>query len=377
MKLGAVHIDSPAEHLIAADSIVFEGWVALPNAQSSFTFRLNGQDVRILLAEHRPDVAETHAGHVCRSWRAFVDVSVLVDDNGVLVADLFIDGQIVHRTYYRCQRKGLSRPLVYFMHIAKTGGTSIRASLERRSSSVRMLQVYEEGLVEPIQYMGVSDNAMKDYDLVYGHFYYGLHRGKSRPYRYVTMLRDPFEVIASTYFFNKYEQSHPKFVGMKSIFEALEDPSLFASFDNILVRCIAGVEDGSKPVDAADLSTAIVNLRTDFDIVCFTHEMERTAAKFSAYFGVPLQHRRDNVTRSSAERVALNWGEFKAAAKAYTRWDLELYSAAQRMFEGAGSGDLQRPEHPRTSDQPQDSENVNRHNPFPQLKSWVAPARPS
>jgi hypothetical protein len=100
----------------------------------------------------------------------------------------------------------------------------------------------------------------------------------------------------------------------------------------VQVRCVSGASPDS-PISAPDLTAALVNLRKDFDMVCFTEDMDRATTQLSAYFGVPILHRRDNATPSTAERAALNWAEFKEAAKKLVRWDLELYSAARRIFD--------------------------------------------
>jgi len=337
VTIGGAYIDSPATPFIASNSVVLDGWVALPTPASTFEIRINGKIIRLRRGDPRSDVAERFPGMQCMSWAAFVDIAAVVDARQVLVADVFIDGHIVHRGYFRCKSaEGSPRPLVYFLHIAKTGGTSVRASLERWSNNLPMLHVYDEGLVDPAQYLSLSDSALSQYDIVYGHFWHGLHQNKSRPYRYVTLLRDPYEFIASNYFYRKYERAEPKFTRMKSIFEALEDPALESTLDNMFVRCIGGCDEARR-VGPDDLATALVNMRNDFDLVCFTDEMERTVSKLASYFGVPLEHKRLNVTRGTAERTALDWGAFMRAAKPLVKWDLELCAAARRTFDQAAS----------------------------------------
>jgi len=94
------------------------------------------------------------------------------------------------------------QPLVLFLHIPKTGGTTLENMLCAESPG-RVL-CYEPGfcLREPglqSEMDAIAARATGEIRAVSGHFSYGLHHGVSRPCRYLTLLRDPVDRVISLY----------------------------------------------------------------------------------------------------------------------------------------------------------------------------------
>ena len=338
MNFGAAYIETPPPGPLKRQLTAFVGWVALPKPTSKIEIRLNGEPHRFVLDGVREDVAAAHPGMACHAWRMSVDLPACVDARGILLVDVFVDDQPVQRQYYRTDRlaDGAERPLIYFIHAPKTGGTSVRVALEAHASTLNIASVYGREPLDTTDFKRLSCESLSALDVVYGHFTYGLHRQSDRPYRYLTVMRDPYEYLRSAYFFRKFNGADPAFRALRGIDEAFEDERTRSYFDNVLTRHIAGVGDVGKRITEAHVRRAKAALDADFDFVGFTEYMPDTIAALSRYFGVPLDYHATNLTTPTAERAMLDVRAFRIAAEPMVRFDLEIYAYAMEKFWGGG-----------------------------------------
>ena len=87
-----------------------------------------------------------------------------------------------------------------FIHIPKTAGVKIRHNIHMNSNYPNAkICVQEEGF--DLRFM--TDAELQDYDIISGHFGYGLRRRVEPTRRCVTVLRDPLQRFISTYFYWK------------------------------------------------------------------------------------------------------------------------------------------------------------------------------
>ena len=97
----------------------------------------------------------------------------------------------------------LSAPL-FFSHVPKTAGTSLRSLAARFTPAARLSSIREFSLVSPnIEFIkGFREKPLPP--LIMGHFSYGVHRFIGAPPRYACVMRDPVQRVVSFYRMNRF-----------------------------------------------------------------------------------------------------------------------------------------------------------------------------
>ena len=90
-----------------------------------------------------------------------------------------------------------------FLHVPKTAGSALRAALAQVYRPSEQLFLYEgQGPAPSIHiedFAGLPEAQRQRLRFIAGHFHYGLHADVPRPSRYLTIIRDPIDRIASHY----------------------------------------------------------------------------------------------------------------------------------------------------------------------------------
>lgn len=148
-----------------------------------------------------------------------------------------------------------------FLHLPKTGGTSVRTAL-RWICGWRGVYTTQTNVEDPeriAQKLGNEDRKQ----LVRGHLTYGLHEHIESKCRYFTLARDPVSRVISLYYYIKRGWPESEAASM-SLEEYIQSDHHAYAF-NDQVRRLAGPPYSDDPMDSALLERAMDHL--DHNIV--------------------------------------------------------------------------------------------------------------
>ena len=269
--------------------------------------------------------------------------------------DPFLDDEEreLHRSWLarlqaRIKREGRAPAPFLFVHIAKTGGTSLAAAL-RENSDVFFQHLWHRKGKEVIEGLVKEATPSGKIRVVGGHLCWGIHRwwesfgSPLKEYTYVTVLRDPIQRVMSHYRYHLNPQDPSHFLTENRTFlEWIRD---IRFGQNVLTAQMAGSEhyawwnEGQVELLPKDipfpeyavteqhyrqarrnLITSIVGLQEDFD---------GSLKLFSDFFGTDLLPRHDNVGVKSK----YDFSEHELAViRMLNHWDLELYKLGAHLY---------------------------------------------
>ncbi|UOQ84738.1 sulfotransferase family 2 domain-containing protein [Gracilibacillus salinarum] len=215
----------------------------------------------------------------------------------------------------------LNEDLIIFMHIPKTGGTTLNSIFRRQYEEN---QFYNHLLPDEMKskYMELNELDKNNIKAVAGHYFYGIHAIFSRPFSYFTMLRDPVDRVVSLYYYYQSKPAvFPKFKDMT--FE--EFINKHSEAHNCQTKMIAGL---SEPT----IDLAKENLRT-FSVIGLNERFDESLILMQKALGWnTLEYERLNITKKRPLKSKLS-KEFISLIEDNNQLDIELYQYAQELFE--------------------------------------------
>jgi Sulfotransferase family len=222
-----------------------------------------------------------------------------------------------------------------FLHIPKTGGSTLSKILEHHYSTAETATLDTPGVA---RFKTLSPAQRERYRLIEGHLHFGLHRFVPRPSKYVTFLRRPIDRVLSFYFYACSTPDHYLYslltnerLDLKTLLVREVTSELF----NDQTRFLAGDEweNPEREVTRHALERAKANLRNHFRVVGLVEEFDASLLLLHRAFGWPLRfYARENVTKEKPDNKSLDLETRKLVEDANSL-DIELYEHARNLFE--------------------------------------------
>lgn len=221
-----------------------------------------------------------------------------------------------------------------FLHLPKTGGSTLSRILERHYSPRETLTLDAPGLAE---LKTLPDAQRARYRLIQGHLYFGLHRLVPGASTYVTFLRRPVERVLSFYYHASSKPDHylyPSLTTERLNLKTLLARNLTEELCNLQTRMLAGEEweDPQRIVTRAALDQAKANLRSHFRFVGLMEEFDASLLLLHRAFDWPLHfYVKENVAKEKPPGASLDVETRRMVAEANSL-DFELYEYVGNLF---------------------------------------------
>lgn len=230
----------------------------------------------------------------------------------------------------------VSTPLV-FLHIPKTGGTTLREILKREFDPARTLTLASDSEAEWDRFWAMEQGERDEFDLVVGHTPFGLHEGLRPGARYVAMLRDPVERVISHYRFIRSRPNHELYEQVNALTLAQYAASqVTPELDNGQVRLLSGL--GSGPTTAGTetsrehLEQALANLDQHFLHVGSSERFDDSIAALTVALGRDLR-RTPDANVSDPRRSVDVTAEVRQVLEERNGLDRELHGAVNARLD--------------------------------------------
>jgi tetrahydromethanopterin S-methyltransferase subunit G len=219
------------------------------------------------------------------------------------------------------------KPII-FLHLTKTAGGTLKTALGN-TKNLSTFFVYG-----PHDINRLKERSPQDYDLIYGHSIFGLHKKVGLPdtTRYMCFMRHPLTRTISHYYHLRNVDRGP--VGDRirmstDINDFFENYSHW-EFSNFMVKIVSGMGNGRAPEGVSALQQAIQNIEKKFEFV-----------GFQEFFSVSIQRLSQKIKRDLAIDNDVNVGRYafgdvsKSTVKIIedlNHGDMRLYKYALRKF---------------------------------------------
>lgn len=214
------------------------------------------------------------------------------------------------------------KPMVLYMHVSKTGGTTLNEIFARQYKNHEIID--HESYDDLIALFGqLSQPEKLQIRAVSGHYLYGIHEHLNPPVTYFTMLREPVDRVLSLYYFL---QEHPnpeiKDVDKMSLKQ-------FVNLTTPAVRAHQLQHLSGKPVN---LASAKENLVHHFAIVGLTEMFDESIFLMKKRFGWgDISYTKKNVTKNRLKTEEVPKDTLDLIKKNLAP-EIELYSLAKQIF---------------------------------------------
>lgn len=218
---------------------------------------------------------------------------------------------------------GEGKPLLLYMHIPKTAGSTFSQILSELYQSAAR-PCYFDQPEEILKELAKDEN--NTIQCIYGHFLYGLHLHLPRPATYITFLRDPVErVISLYYFWQTYDHSQQEALSKMSLKEFILSDEYSQNSNHQTFYLAGGTYDLQLAKDNLQKQFAMVGLTERFDESLFLFQKVLGWPKIKHYVShniTPHRPRKDQIPSEVIELILHK-----------NQLDCQLYEFAKELFE--------------------------------------------
>jgi hypothetical protein len=235
------------------------------------------------------------------------------------------------------KKKDTSKTVI-FLHLVKTAGTTLNQVLDREYPNILSFYIPKES--EEL-FEGFKEKLKtRKPGLIRGHFEFGWHAFLSRPFVYVTILREPVARVISEYFYILGKPDHPLYDQVAAKKLSIADYVTDYNPPNAQTRKISGLtfagNSGIPPgieIDTGNmLEIAKENLDNYFAVVGLTEKFDETLILLKREFGWDWPvYTRKIVTGKKIPMEDIP-GSTIEIIKEHNQLDLELYEYARQLF---------------------------------------------
>ena len=221
-----------------------------------------------------------------------------------------------------------------FLHIPKTGGSTLYKILERHFSPAETVTLDTPGVA---RFKTLPAAKRGRYRLIQGHMHFGLHRFIPRASTYITFLRQPAERVLSFYYYARSTPDHylyPLLTTGRVDLRTLLGRELTSELCNFQTRALAGDEweDPQRIVTRDALERAKANLGSHFSVVGLQEEFDASLLLLGRAFGWNLPfYVKENVTKEKPPNASMDV-ETRKLVEETNSLDVELYEYARNLF---------------------------------------------
>ena len=221
---------------------------------------------------------------------------------------------------------------IIFLHIPKTGGTSLQNILLRKYSKDQTVTNAHTKLEELSSWTESKKNNIR---YMQGHFSFGAHKLLPQKCEYLTMLRDPIDRVISHYYFLLRNESHPLHRVLLENKMSLEDyvtSGVSAEVKDDQVRLISGIPRDSSMSVSEILNQAKTNIDESFLVTGIMEKfdealilLKKRLGLHNIFYGI----RNQTLDRPSVEQTPAATLEL---INEHNQLDIALYEYAKRKF---------------------------------------------
>ena len=229
------------------------------------------------------------------------------------------------------------RKHIIFLHVPKTGGTTLRDIFNRQYKNDEI--ILTKRLIESENIIkGLNDEEKNRILMVQGHMKFELHRYFNNKFKYFTMMREPVKRVLSQYTYLLSLKDNPHNLStdsgemtIREYYDSGDTPQL----TNGQTQLISGIlidKDSGKVSSGTILEKAKQNLEKHFLLVGITERFNETLLLLKRELGWKTPYySRANVTKKKSGRGNIREDDIEFV-KEKNHLDIQLYDFAAGLF---------------------------------------------